>query len=614
MKNSLKILFFLSALVCLSSLESYSQSTAQYRLGVAYSSSLYSNKEGFEFSTGNEKVILNSANPVVYFNKKFAAGESYSVRQTSGPRTCNFLDPKEGTFGSADKLLIANCGNPPLSIFKLQISGIEAGEIFKFADNYRRTYQYPFSATANLGGYPQGDDYSVTQTDGPRQCRMSLNQGTVPSTPVTVKADCSKNTREPPTTGSPTSFNKFDLVSRSADDKIIGTFFETFTPVIGGTGADEGRYIAYVTYTKGLGGGSGKYRQVVWRDRKTGETRLVSQGMNGVEGNQNSHAPAISADGKSVAFESYATNLTPDSNNVRDVFVWNYNTNTVSAVSENRGTEANSECFEPTISGDGNLIAFSSSADTLAPGVTGTSTVNVYLRDMQSGAVTLISKNEKDGKGGGGSRPSISEDGSRIAFHNYFPLTKEDQNNLWDIYVWVSGSPKLKRVSKTFAGGDKDQGEESSSRVVAPSISGNGRYVAFSTTATNMVADDTNKLQDVFVVEVDSGRVTRASVGSDNAQANGDAPFGQGEKIGISYDGNLVVFSTKAKNLGGNILIKNVQSGQVIKVSPDIDSTVGQPAMSKSGKAVIFGSNRQLDTRFKSTGTFVALSDPASPK
>ena len=614
MKNSLKIFFLLLALVFVSALQSYTQTTGQFRLGVAHGSSLYSNKEQFEFSLGGEKVILNSTNPQVYFTRRFAAGERYSVVQTSGPRTCNLFGANEGTFSSGTIILSANCGYPPLSIFKLAVTGIEQGEIFKFADNYRRSYQYPFSTTANLGGYPQGDDYSVTQTAGPRQCRMSLNQGTVPASPLTVRADCAKTTGEPTTTTTTGSFNKFDLVSRSADDKIIGTFFETFTPVIGGTGADEGRYVAYVTYTKGLGGGTGKYRQVVWRDRKTGETRLVSQGMNGVEGNQNSHAPAISADGKSVAFESYATNLTPDSNNVRDIFVWNYNTNTVTAVSENRGTEANSECFEPTISGDGNLIAFSSSADTLAPAVTGTSTVNVYLRDMQTGAVTLISKNEKDGKGGGGSRPSISEDGSRIAFHNYFPLTKEDQNNLWDIYVWISGSPKLKRISKTFAGGDKDQGEESSSRVVAPSISGDGRYVAFATTATNMVADDTNKLQDVFVVEVDSGRVTRASVGSDNAQANGDAPVGQGEKIGISYDGSLVVFSTTAKNLGGNILIKNIQSGQVISVSSDIASTVGQPAMSRSGKAVIFGSNRQLDTRFKSTGTFVALSDPASPK
>ncbi len=605
-------MFFVSALLFVTALNGYAQTTTQYRLGI--SSDIFSNKEQFEFTIGNNvKLVLTSANKYDYFTTRFSAGQTYSITQTSGPRPCTFFQNKNnGTFADQEIVVSVSCGSPPLTIFKLQVSGIEQGEQFKFADTYGRQISLSFSANANLGGFPQGDDYIITQTFGPRQCQMALNRGVVTATPVTVLADCSKLTTETTTTTTPGSFTKFDLVSRSTDDKIIGTFFETFTPVIGGTGADEGRYVAYVTYTKGLGGGSGKYRQVVWRDRKTGETRLVSQGMNGVEGNQNSHAPAISADGRSVAFESYATNLTPDSNNVRDVFVWNFNTNTVTAVSENRGTEANSECFEPTISADGNLIAFSSSADNLAPGVTGTSTVNVYLRDMQSGSVTLISKNEKDGKGGGGSRPSISEDGSRIAFHNYFPLTKEDKNDLWDIYVWESG--RLKRVSKTFAGGDKDQGDESSSRVVSPSISGNGRFVAFATTATNMVATDGNKLQDVFVVEIDSGRVTRASLGANGVVPDGDTPFGQGEKIGISHDGSLVVFSTTAKNLGGNILIKNVQSGQVITVSSDPASTVGQPAMSRTGRFVIFGSNRQLDTRFRSSGTFVALSDPAGPK
>lgn len=603
MTKLLNISVLVSAFVFFNAFDIYAQPTNQFRLGIGYASSLYSNKEQFEFSIGSEKVVLNSANPQVYFNRKFSAGETYQITQLSGPRTCNFFNVKTGTFADQDKLLSADCGYPPLSIFKIEVKGIEQGEIFKFADNYRRTYQYPFSATANLGGYPQGDDYRITQTGGPRQCRMTLNQGVVPAAPIIVKADCGRSPIETPPT-SPTAFKNIDLVTRSSDDKIFGTFFETFTPVIGGSGADEGRYVAFVTYTKGLGGGSGKYRQVVWRDRKTGETRLVSQGMNNAEGNQNSHAPAISADGKSVAFESYATNLTPDSNNVRDVFVWNYDRNTVSAVSENRGIEANSECFEPTINGDGSLIAFTSSADNLAPGVAGTSTVNVYLRDMRSGAVTLISKKEKDGKGGGGSRPSISEDGSRIAFYNYFPLTEEDKNNLWDIYVWQSGMSKLKRVSKTASGADKDQGDESSSRVVSPAISGNGRFVAFATTATNMVAGDTNKLQDVFVVEIDSGKIVRASTGENNLQSDGDAPVGQGEKIAISHDGNLVAFSAKAKNLGGNILMKNILTNQLIKISTDIDSTVSQPAMSKNGNAIVFGSNRRLDTRFQSSGIF----------
>ncbi|MCO6510236.1 MAG: PD40 domain-containing protein [Aridibacter famidurans] len=596
--------------------ETYSQ-TSEFRLGITYASSLRSNKEQFEFSIGRERVVLNSSNPKVYFNARFARGQSYQVIQISGPRTCNFSGQNQGVFAGQDILLLVSCGTPATSLSKLEVSGIEPGEVFNFSDEHGRgPAQIRFNTTINWGAFPQGDDYAIVQTGGPRQCRMTNAQGVVPASPLTVKADCGKTPSTtpgelPPQTEPPPvrTFKGIELVSRSSDDKIIASFWESFTPVIGGIGADEGRYVAFVTYTVGLGG-SGKYRQVVWRDRKTGETRLVSVGTNGVEGNQNSHNPAISADGRSVAFESYATNLVPvDSNNVRDVFVWNADTNTVSAVSENRGTEANSESFEPSISADGNLIAFSSSAGNLAPGVDGTSTVNVYLRDMRSGQVTLISKDEKTGKGGGGSNPSISEDGRRIAFYNYFPLTKEDQNNLWDIYVWDAGNPKLKRVSKTEAGGDKDQGEESSSRVVAPSISGNGKYVAFATTATNMVAGDTNGLQDVFVVEVDTGRLVRASAGDEYLQGDGDSPFGQGERIAISRDGSWVAFSTKAKNLGGNILMKNILTGQIIKVSADVDSSVGQPSMSRSGSYVLFGSNRNLDSRFQSTGIFAASTD-----
>ncbi|MDI1243749.1 MAG: hypothetical protein PSX80_17700, partial [bacterium] len=187
------------------------------------------------------------------------------------------------------------------------------------------------------------------------------------------------------------------------------------------------------------------------------------------------------------------------------------------------------------------------------------------------------------------------------------PLTKEDKNPLWDIYVWQSGMSTLKRISKTASGGDKDQGDDSSSRVVWPSISGDGRFVAFATTATNMVPDDTNKLQDVFVVEVDSGRITRASAGEANFQGNGDSPITQGEKIAISYDGSWVAFSSKAANLAGNILMKNIRTGRLLKISDDVSSTVGQPAMSANAAYILFGTSRRLDSRFQSSGVFAVL-------
>ena len=122
-----------------------------------------------------------------------------------------------------------------------------------------------------------------------------------------------------------------------------------------------------------------------------------------------------------------------------------------------------------------------------------------------------------------------------------------------------------------------------------------------------MVADDTNKLQDVFVVEIDSGRVIRASTGEASLQGTGDSPVGQGERVAISHDGSWVAFSSKSANLGGNILLKNVRTGRLIKVSDDTASTVGQPEMSVNAGYVLFGSNRQLDTRFRSSGIFAVL-------
>jgi hypothetical protein len=264
MKTSVRILI-LTAAILFGVFEALSQ-TAQFRLGVSYASSLYSNKEQFEFSIGSERVVLNTANPVVYFTKKFSAGQRYQLTQVSGPRACNFSGAEKGVFGNKDIAVTANCGYPPLSIFKMEVTGVEAGESFKFVDNYRRTHTLPFSTTMNLGGYPQGDDYSVTQTGGPRPCKMSLNQGVVPAAPVIVKADCGKTSTEAPPTA-PTSFNDFELVSRSSDDKKFGTFYDSGSVVIGGTGADEGRYVAFVSSAAGLAGAGGKYRQIIWRDR-----------------------------------------------------------------------------------------------------------------------------------------------------------------------------------------------------------------------------------------------------------------------------------------------------------------------------------------------------------
>ncbi len=444
--------------------------------------------------------------------------------------------------------------------------------------------------------YFDGTPYtlSIKSASAGRTCKVEKGaRGTIGLSPGFVRIGCDYT---------------YELLSRSTDNAKFGTFYESSAPVVGGDIAEEGRYVAFLSSAVGLGNSLGKKRQILWRDRNSGVTKLVSIGMNGVEGNGDSFAPSISADGQSVAFESYATNLVPiDTNAVRDIFVWDAKTNTVTAVSTGAGEiETNAESFEPVISGDGTLIAFSSGASNLAPGVDGINTINVFLKKVDSGqSPILISVDPKTKKGVGGSRPSISDDGSKVAFYSFAStLVADDKNNLWDIFLYDSNNPKLKRLSLTSSGAERDQGTESASRVVAPSISGDGSFVAFATTAANMVEGDTNKSQDVFVVNAGSGQVKRVSLGKEGIQGVGDSPIGQGEKIGISYDGSLIAFSTSATNLGGDIILKNIHSGEIRAISTGGGRGVGPPAVSRNGGYVIFGSGSRLDSRFVSSGIF----------
>lgn len=677
--------------------------TTEYKVGVTYSSSLFSNVEKFEFVlNGGEKIELSATNNPAYFTQKLTTGQSYSITQVSGPRTCNLQGGNTGTITTSDVLLYADCGNPPLTIYKLNVMGVKPGEIFSFKDNYHRSLTTPFSTVANLGAFPRGDQYSISQTSGPRQCIITPAIGTVTETPLVIQCDCRKTTggtvtdsnaspaklkgtfSSPPGTkivlkisntdsviltqpanannkwvqtmdfsfaksypvGTPYSVSiksaptnlgciidengagtitengplvrvrcdkkNYDLVSRSTDNAILNTYYESFNPVIGGKGENEGRYVAFGAYGKGMDGSSGNFRQIFWRDRKTGITKLISKTAAGAEANGNCQMPAISADGKTIAFESYATNLTTNDNNgARDVFVWSETSGTVELVSAaQQGGTANAESFEPTVSGDGSVIAYTSNASNIVTLEPVFSTPNVYVH-QQGGGTDFISKDYETGKATGGcSAPSISEDGTTIAFYGYTShLVKNDNNNLWDIFLWQNGTGGLKRISLTSTGGERNQGAESASRVVAPSISGNGKYVAFATTATNMVPDDNNNMQDVFVINVESGNVIRASVDNNGKEADGDCPIGQGEKIAISYDGKWTAFSTIAKNLGMpqyNIVMHNSITGQTKAVTTEKGTSVAVPVMSPNGDYIIFGMGAKLDPRFASSGIFVA--------
>ncbi|MFT3843813.1 MAG: hypothetical protein QM725_02080 [Lacibacter sp.] len=608
---------FFSFIIMYSTL--FSQDSGQYRIGISYGNSLRSKYDKFIFSlNGNETIVIDSTTSTVYFQQKLSTGQKYTISQLEGPRTCTIYE-NSGTITNQDLLLLVNCGFPPLTIAKINITGVEAGEQFKIADDYGRTYLVSSNGLRNLGGFPAGNPWTLKQTEGPRPCKIITNTPVVPSAsssdPVIIQCDCKKTL--PP---NPPPTIKYDLVSRSTDNKVTSTYYETAAPVIGGTsdaaGGNEGRFIAFVSYAKGIDGSLGKFRQIFWRDRSTGITKLISRSVTGEEANADCHTPSISADGETVAFESYATNLSANDNNgARDVFVWKQSTGKVQLVSKNpAGESANSDSMEPTVSGNGNIIAFSSNASNIVDASSGG--LNVFVHDLVSGTTELVSKDYETGKGAGGIVPSISEDGTRIVFCSASNrLIKNDNNNLWDIFLWQKGTTGLKRISMTSTGAERDQGTESASRVVAPAISGDGKTVAYATTATNVVPGDTNGMQDVFLYNIETGSVKRVSTGKNGEEGNGDSPIDQGVRIGISYNGSWISFNTNATNLEvpkGNILIKHTTANTIIPVTTTPSASTARPMLSRFGNFVIAGTSEKYDKRFASSGIFTFYTNTAA--
>lgn len=576
--------------------------------------------ESFRFTLGTQALVLTQAGVATPFATALASGSNYAVSQTDGPRTCTFSANRTGTIG-APVAVTADCGQPPASTaligtlrgplgvsVVLQNNGGDdlAATVLRSPGVTDRYDETAFSfATRQLDG--SAYQVSIKTTPGGQTCSVYKGAtGTMPVASTAVRAGCE---------------HTFDLVSRGTDDAVKGSYFDSSAPVIGGAevpvgstlqGYGEGRFVAFVSNAAGLAGSTGAKRQVFWRDSLTGETRLISTSAAGTEGNGDSFAPAISADGLSVAFESYASNLVAgDTNGVRDVFIWRANSPSpgVTRVSVGAGAaEANAESYEPTLSGDGLVVAFSSGASNLSTGVSGINTINVYRRDLVSGATTLVTRG-LGGNGVGGARPMLSEDGRHLAFHSFAAdLVVGDGNGLWDIFVLDATTGGLQRVSLTAGGGERNQGTESASRVVAPALSGDGRWVAFATTASNMVGGDTNGLQDVFVVNIATGAVSRASTTASGVQGDGDSPIGQGERPSLSYDGGLVAFSTAAGNLGtspGNVLARNLGNGALLALSSQSGGAVGAPVSSRTGAYVVFGASTALDARYPgSSGLF----------
>jgi Tol biopolymer transport system component len=288
-------------------------------------------------------------------------------------------------------------------------------------------------------------------------------------------------------------------------------------------------------------------------DRARRETTRVSVGSNGVQGGGDSFSPALSADGRYVAFASDATNLVgaDDTNNATDVFVHDRQAKTTTRVSVGAGgvqTDGVSE--SPSISGDGNVVAFVSLGHNLVLGDTN-DVPDVFIRDLLAGTTVEVKTSGGVPGNAPSASPSLSADGRRVAFATAATnLVSGDTNTAADILVFDRVAGTLERIS---VGPEGTQGNGDSD---TPSLSGDGRLVAFASDATNLVPGDTNHRTDIFVRELRVGTTTRVSLGPEPIV--GTSPVGapvQADRAStrpeISDSGRYIAFQSAATNLVG---------------------------------------------------------------
>ena len=353
----------------------------------------------------------------------------------------------------------------------------------------------------------------------------------------------------------------------------------------------DGRFIAFQTPSALVPDDTNGVRDVYVRDRERGRTKRVSLGSRGQQLARASSWPAISATGRFVTFSTGSANVLPGlGGGTKRVFLRDLRTSRTELVSQtSRERPANGASFGSSISKDGRVVAFESWAPNL-----GAWDVEVFVRDRQTGRTRFLSRDWKGRPSGYGILSKVTPDGRRVLFYSVSKLTRERGGQ--GLYVadlvrqtirWVA-RPAIEHEGSSisddgrviaFTSVDPDctgsTGEcltavvrntrtdvdeiasaplptvESDGPSYNPQLSGDGRFVLFTSRAGNIVEADDNLATDVFVRDRRSGRVRLVSVAEDGGGANGPSGTGTFDlpNATLSGDGVWAVFASRATNL-----------------------------------------------------------------
>ncbi len=398
----------------------------------------------------------------------------------------------------------------------------------------------------------------------------------------------------------------------------------------------DGRKVIFTSHADNLvpNDTNGIAADVFVKDLNTGAVTLVSTNSAGKQGNHDvydDHA-YFSPDGTKIVFASAASNLVAhDLNNTYDIFVKNLTTDAVTRVStDSHGNQANHISYGSTFSPDGSKVLFESDASNLVAHDTNGGT-DLFLKDLNTGLITRINTalNGTDADYGfQGDVATFSPDGTKVVFDSIATnLVSGDTNLDHDVFVKDLVTGVNTRVSTDSAG--QEGNGWSSNGIFSP----DGHKILFTSSASNLVAHDTNGVSDIFVKDLVTGITTRVDTDSAGNQANYSVGLEGASynwhNAAFSQDGSKVVFISDATNLvagsvegQSNVFVKDLATGAVTLVSTDGAGHEGNygsydASFSPDGSKVLFTSHAENlvagGTSFNFNIFIATLSDDATP-